>query len=109
MHAFLVVIAVISAIIMVISILLQAGSSDMGALFGGASTETVFGAEGAGGFLAKVTAVTATIFLLASLTLAKISGPGKVKSVVLTGKKKTVIEKKVGTTKAAPTKPANKK
>ncbi len=96
MHGLLVALIIISALVMIVSILLQAGSTEMGALFGGASTESVFGAEGAGGFLAKVTAVTAAVFLLCSLMLAKISAGPKVKSVVLTGKKKTVIEKKVG-------------
>ena len=94
MYTLLVVINVISAILLIIAILLQSGSSDMGALFGGASTETVFGAEGASSFLVKVTAVLATVFLLTSFSLAYMSGKKTHKSVVLTGGKKVVIEKK---------------
>ncbi len=94
MHTILLIINIISAVLLVIAILLQSGSSDMGALFGGASTETVFGAEGASSFLVKATAILATIFLLTSLSLAYMSGKKKVRSVVLTGEKKVVIEKK---------------
>lgn len=67
------VIHVIAAIFLILVVLLQSGKgASMGASFGGAS-QTVFGASGAGGFLTKLTAASAIIFMCTSLTLAYMS------------------------------------
>src|SRR5262245_46437017 len=42
----------------------------MGAVFGGGSSTTLFGASGAGNFLTKLTTGTAIVFFLTSLILA---------------------------------------
>jgi preprotein translocase subunit SecG len=60
-------------IVMVIIVLLQRGKgAEVGAVFGG-SSQTVFGASGAGGALFKLTWTFAAIFFLTSLYLAHAS------------------------------------
>ncbi len=73
MYTALTVLHVIVAFVMVGVILLQSGKgAEIGAAFGG-SSQTVFGARGASTMLSKLTAVTATIFMVTSLTLAILS------------------------------------
>src|SRR5438093_8148465 len=73
MFTALIILHVLVAFIMVGVILLQSGKgAEIGAAFGGFS-QTVFGARGANTFLGKLTAVTATIFMLTSLSLAIMS------------------------------------
>src|SRR3989441_12953216 len=73
MFTALIILHVLVAFIMVGVILLQSGKgAEIGAAFGG-SSQTVFGARGANTFLSKLTAVTATIFMLTSLSLALMS------------------------------------
>ncbi len=63
-------------------VLLQTGKgADMGAVFGGAGNQTLFGNTGATTFLGKATTVAAIVFMLTSLSLAYISKSGD-KSVV---------------------------
>lgn len=55
-------------------ILLQSGKgTDMAAMFGAGSSDSLFGARGGATFLSKLTTTTAMIFLLTSLSLATIS------------------------------------
>jgi len=62
-------IAVCVALIMIV--LLQTGKgADMGAAFGGGSSQTFFGSSGASTFLTKATTCAAVIFMVTSLTLA---------------------------------------
>jgi len=61
----------LTAIAMVVLILVQHGKgADMGAAFGSGSAGSLFGSSGSANFLSHTTAVLATIFLLATLTLA---------------------------------------
>jgi len=56
-------------------VLLQTGKgADMGAAFGGGSSQTLFGSTGASTFLTKATTAAAIIFMLTSLVLAYMSG-----------------------------------
>ncbi len=56
-------------------VLLQTGKgADMGAAFGGGSSQTLFGSTGASTFLTKATTAAAIIFMLTSLWLAYMSG-----------------------------------
>lgn len=56
---------------MIVLILLQQGKgSEMGASFGGGSSNTMFGAAGGMSFFTKVTAVLATLFFVTSFALA---------------------------------------
>jgi preprotein translocase subunit SecG len=62
---------IIACFTLIFVVLLQKGSgADMGAAFGGGGSESVFGAQGSGSFLGKLTAGVATIYMLTSLTLA---------------------------------------
>jgi len=55
-------------------VLLQTGKgADMGAAFGGGSSQTLFGSTGASSFLSKATTVAAIVFMLTSLVLAYMS------------------------------------
>lgn len=81
--AFLVVIHVIVCIALILVVLLQTGKgADMGAAFGGGSSQTVFGSTGASTFLKKVTTGAAIAFMLTCLTLAYMSGNRTPKSIV---------------------------
>jgi preprotein translocase subunit SecG len=55
-------------------VLLQTGKgADMGAAFGGGSSQTLFGSTGASTFLSKATTIAAIVFMLTSLGLAYLS------------------------------------
>ncbi|QXL84753.1 preprotein translocase subunit SecG [Comamonas sp. NLF-1-9] len=61
----------LAAIAMVALILVQHGKgADMGAAFGSGSAGSLFGSSGSANFLSHTTAVLATVFLVATLTLA---------------------------------------
>jgi len=69
----LLVIHLIVAVTIVILVLLQQGKgSDMGAAFGGGSSQSLFGARGSSNFLSRATSVLVTVFFLSSLSLAYI-------------------------------------
>jgi len=71
MHTILVVVQVLAAIALIGLVLLQHGKgADAGAAFGSGASGTVFGARGSANFLSRATAVCATLFFLASLSLA---------------------------------------
>lgn len=61
-------------------VLIQHGKgADAGAAFGSGASATVFGAQGSGSFLTRLTAILATLFFLTSMALAyyatQASGP----------------------------------
>lgn len=65
------IIHLIACFFLILVVLLQTGKgAEMGAVFGGGSSSTLFGASGAGNFLTKLTTGTAIVFFLTSLTLA---------------------------------------
>ena len=73
MTAVIIVIHIIVCFALILIVLLQTGKgASMGAAFGGAS-QTIFGSTGPAGFLGKLTAGAAVIFMLTSLSLAYIS------------------------------------
>ena len=83
MSILLIVIHVVVCISLIMIVLLQTGKgADMGAAFGGGSSQTLFGSGGASTFLTKATTVAAIVFMLTSLTLAYVSGERAAKSVV---------------------------
>ena len=64
------VLQVLVAVALIGFILIQHGKgADAGAAFGSGSSSTVFGSQGSGGFLTKVTAILAFVFLANSLLL----------------------------------------
>jgi preprotein translocase subunit SecG len=71
MTAFLVVLHVLVSLFLILFVLLQPGArGGVGAAFGGAGGQTVFGGRGANTFLAKLTAAAAVIFMFTSITLS---------------------------------------
>jgi preprotein translocase subunit SecG len=71
MTTFLVVLHVIVCLILIVVVLLQRGKgAEIGAVFGGGASSTVFGSRGAGNFLTRITTGAAIIFMITSLALA---------------------------------------
>ena len=58
-------------VFLVFVILLQPGKGDSGIGFGGSSSQSIFGSQGAGNFLTKTTSVCAVIFLFTSFVLTR--------------------------------------
>jgi len=85
MHIVVILLHVLACIGLILIVLLQRGKgADLGAAFGG-SSQTVFGSQGAGGFLTKVTTAAAVVFMLTSLSLAYMSSH-RVQATVMGGK-----------------------
>jgi preprotein translocase subunit SecG len=69
----LTVLHIIACFVLITVVLLQRGKgAEMGAVFGGGASSTVFGSRGAGNFLTKLTTGFAVIFMLTSLSLSYI-------------------------------------
>ena len=83
MHTLIVIIHVVVSITMILVILLQTGKgSDIGAVFGGGSSQTLFGSSGPTSFLNKLTAGAAILFMITSLFLAYFAGSSGAKSIM---------------------------
>lgn len=66
---------IISCVLLILIVLLQTGKgADMGASFGSASGQSLFGGGGPATALSKITTVVAIVFMLTSLTMAYTSG-----------------------------------
>jgi len=77
MSVLIIIVHLIVCFALIAIVLLQTGKgADMGAVFGGAGNQTLFGNTGASTFLGKATTAAAIIFMLTSLTLAYISKSG---------------------------------
>ncbi len=71
MSAMITVLHVVVCIFLVAVVLLQRGKgAEVGAVFGGGASSTVFGSRGAGNFLTKLTTGAAIVFMLTSLSLS---------------------------------------
>ena len=74
MENLVLVVHLITALAIIGLILLQRGKgAEMGASFGGGSSQTLFGAAGSGNFFSRATAVCAFVFFGTSLSLAIIA------------------------------------
>jgi preprotein translocase subunit SecG len=86
MHTLIVVLHIVVSVALILVILLQTGKgSDIGAVFGGGSSQTLFGSTGPTSFLSKLTAGAAIVFMLTSLFLAYFSGRGPSNSIMKSG------------------------
>lgn len=71
MGYFLLVIHVILAAVLIGLVLLQQGKgAEAGVAFGSGASQTLFGSQGSGNFLTRLTAVCATLFFVTSLVMA---------------------------------------
>ena len=74
MEVLLIIFHILICLALVMIVLLQTGKgADMGATFGGGSSQTLFGSTGASTFLTKSTTLVAVAFMLTSLGLAYLS------------------------------------
>jgi preprotein translocase subunit SecG len=86
MHTLIIILHVIVSVALILVILLQTGKgSDIGAVFGGGSSQTLFGSTGPTSFLSKLTAGAAIVFMLTSLFLAYFSGSSASRSIMKSG------------------------
>lgn len=68
------VVHIMACIVLIVVVLLQRGKgAEMGAVFGGGGSNTVFGSRGATSFLSKLTTWCTVIFFITSLSLAYIA------------------------------------
>lgn len=107
MHALFLTLHIIVCVLLVIAILLQSGKgSDIGAVFGGAGSQALFGSAGPADFLNKATRVMVVIFMITSLVLGYFIFEQPSKSV-MDGKAKTVKTQPISpkTPAKAPTAP----
>ncbi|MGC9323550.1 MAG: preprotein translocase subunit SecG [Desulfomonilia bacterium] len=70
MYGFLLTIHIVVSVCLIVAVLLQSGKgADIGAVFGGAGSQALFGSAGPADFLNKATRVLVIVFMLTSLTL----------------------------------------
>ena len=70
MYGIVLTIHILVSIMRIIAVLLQSGKgADMGAVFGGAGSQALFGSAGPADFLNKATRVLVVVFMITSLTL----------------------------------------
>ncbi|HON61885.1 MAG: preprotein translocase subunit SecG [Bacteriovoracaceae bacterium] len=70
MYGILLTIHILVSVLLIIAVLLQSGKgADIGAVFGGAGSQALFGSAGPADFLNKATRVMVVVFMLTSLTL----------------------------------------
>jgi preprotein translocase subunit SecG len=92
MNIILVTIHIVVCFALILIVLLQTGKgADMGAAFGGGTSQTLFGSTGASTFLSKLTTAAAIIFMITSLSLAYLSGDKGGESI-MTGSEPAVTQ-----------------
>jgi preprotein translocase subunit SecG len=83
MYVLLLSLHILVAVALIGVVLLQSGKgADIGAAFGGGSSQTVFGGRGATTLLHKITTVAAILFMLTSLGLTLYKGERRGSSVI---------------------------
>ena len=86
MHTLIVIVHIVVSLFLILIILLQTGKgADIGAVFGGGSSQTLFGSTGPTSFLSKLTVAAAVIFMFTSLFLAYFSGSRPLSSIMRQG------------------------
>ncbi len=83
MYIALSVLHLLVALGLILIVLLQSGKgADIGAAFGGGSSQTVFGGRGAATFLSKMTTALAVLFMVTSIVLTILSAQRGGSSIV---------------------------
>jgi preprotein translocase subunit SecG len=71
MFALLTIVHIVVSLVLILVVLLQSGKAgDLASAFGGAGSQTAFGARGSATVLTKATAICAILFMVTSLGLA---------------------------------------
>jgi preprotein translocase subunit SecG len=95
--ALVTIIHVVVCLILVIAVLLQSGkAADLAGAFGGAGSQTAFGPRGGASVLAKVTEISAILFMITSLGLWVLSGRDT--SSAVSGEKAAPVKPAAGQT-----------
>lgn len=85
---------VIISILLILVVLLQSGKgSDIGSVFGGGASQTLFGTGGSKTILTKITTVLAVLFMLTSFLLATLPNKRKVSAIQKELQKEGTINK----------------
>jgi preprotein translocase subunit SecG len=75
LQQFLILMHVLISIALIALVLIQQGKgAELGATFGSAASQTVFGSQGSASFLLKLTGLLALLFFITSLSLGYIAG-----------------------------------
>lgn len=83
MSGVLIALHVFVCILLIAVVLIQAGKgAEIGAVFGGGASTTLFGPAGPAGLLTKVTVVLAAIFMLTSLLFTTISSKPATRTIM---------------------------
>ena len=83
MTLFVTIVHILTCVFLVSVVLLQHGrGADVGAAFGSGASQTMFGAQGAGNFLTRLTTGAAVVFMLTSLALSYFSNPPTVSELL---------------------------
>jgi len=86
MQTFIITIFILVSIALIVVVLLQSGKgADIGAVFGGAGGQALFGSSGPVDFLHKATWVLAIIFMILALTIGYFGFKRPQKSIMDTG------------------------
>ncbi len=89
MEILIIILHVIVCLALIMIVLLQTGKgADMGAAFGGGSSQTLFGSTGASSFLSKATTFAAIIFMGTCFILAYLSANRQSTSIMKEAKTK---------------------
>lgn len=92
------------SVLLIISVLLQSGKgADIGAVFGGAGSQALFGSAGPADFLNKSTRVLVIVFMLTSLVLGYFAFEKPTQSIM---DKQTITETAVPAAPAPSAEPA---
>ena len=77
MNQLLSILHVLVCLLLMFLVLIQQGKgAEVGAQFGGGSANTIFGSQGSGNFLTKLTSTLAFLFFITSLSLGIITSRG---------------------------------
>jgi preprotein translocase subunit SecG len=105
MYVAVIIIHILACLGLILIVLLQRGKgADLGAAFGG-SSQTVFGSQGAGGFLARLTTISAVVFMFTCLGLAYMSSH-RAQATVMESKEQAAVPSQQEATTEAPTESA---
>jgi len=106
MYIALSIVHLLIAIGLILIVLLQSGKgADIGAAFGGGSSQTVFGGRGAATFLSKLTTAFAILFMVTSIVLTILSAQRGTSSVI-SDEKPAPVSQSAPAAPAPPTPPA---
>jgi preprotein translocase subunit SecG len=89
---------------LILVVLLQSGKgADIGAAFGGGSSQTVFGGRGAATFLSKATTVLAVLFMVMSIALTLLASQRRGTTLVPADQPKPASSAPAAPAQTAPT------